>query len=55
MSSRPQKVSFNLHAQGLTAAKSSTLLTTGKANRDSASLNSISLEPFSVYIGKIEK
>jgi alpha-glucosidase len=55
MSSRPQKVSFNLHAQGLTAAKSSTMLTTGKANRDSASLNSISLEPFSVYIGKIEK
>ena len=55
MSSRPQKGSFNLQAQGLTAAKSSTMLTTGKTNRDSALLNSISLEPFSVYIGKIEK
>ena len=55
MSSRPQKVSFNLHAQGLTASKATTMLTTGKANRESASLNSISLEPFSVYLGKIEK
>jgi len=55
MSSRPQKVSFNLQAQGLTASKATTMLTTGKANRESASLKSISLEPFSVYIGKIEK
>jgi glycosidase len=55
MSSRPQKVSFNLQAQGLTASKATTMLTTGRANRGSASLKAISLEPFSVYIGKIEK
>ena len=53
MSSRPQKVSFNLQAQGLSASKATTMLTTGKANRESASLKSIALEPFSVYIGKV--
>jgi hypothetical protein len=31
------------------------MLTTGKANRGSASLKSVSLEPFSVYIGKLKK
>jgi alpha-glucosidase len=55
MSSSPQKVSFDLRAQGLTNSSAKTLLTTGHANRESASLRSISLEPFSVYIGKIEK
>ncbi len=55
MSSSPQKVKFDLKLQGLPASKAKTLLTTGKANRDSASLESISLEPFSVYIGKIEE
>jgi alpha-glucosidase len=55
MSSSPQKASFDLQAQGLSASKATTMLTTGKANRESASLKSVSLEPFSVYIGKIAK
>jgi alpha-glucosidase len=55
MSASPQKVSFDLTAQGLTASKATTVLTTGKANRQAASLRSVSLEPFEVYIGKIEK
>jgi alpha-glucosidase len=55
MSSSPQNVSFDLQPQGLTASNATTLLTTGKANRGSASLRAISLEPFGVYIGKIEK
>ncbi len=55
MSSSSQKVSFDLQTQGLSASKATTMLTTGKANREAASLNSISLEPFSVYIGKVEK
>ena len=55
MSSRPQKVSFDLQTQGLSGSKATTLLTTGKADRESASLKAISLDPFSVYIGKVEK
>jgi hypothetical protein len=55
MSSSPQKLSLDLQAQGLSASKETTLLTTGKANRQSASLKSISLEPFGVFIGKLEK
>src|SRR2546423_3930484 len=55
MSSSPQQVSFNLHPVGITASSAKTLVTAGKANRDSASLKSISLEPFSVFIGEIEK
>jgi len=55
MSSSPQQVSFNLQPVGITASSAKTLVTSGKANRDSASLKSISLEPFSVYIGEIEK
>ena len=55
MSSSPQQVSFDLQPVGITASSAKTLVTTGKANRDSASLKSISLEPFSVYIGEIDK
>jgi alpha-glucosidase len=55
MSASSQKVSFDLTSQGLKASKATTVLTTGKANRQSASLRSVSLEPFEVYIGKIEK
>ncbi|HEV2697577.1 MAG TPA: alpha-glucosidase C-terminal domain-containing protein [Terriglobales bacterium] len=55
MSSSAQKVSVDLQAQGLSASKATTMLTTGRTNRESASLKSISLEPFGVYIGKIEK
>ena len=53
MSSRPQKVSFDLQAQGLTASNATTMLSTGKAKSASVSLGSISLEPFAVYIGKV--
>jgi hypothetical protein len=55
MSSSAQKVSFDLQAQGLSASKATTMLATGKRNRESVALKAISLEPFSVYIGKIEK
>src|SRR5256885_16152958 len=55
MSSSPQQVSFDLQPVGITASSAKTLVTAGKANRDSASLKSISLEPFSVYIGEIDK
>jgi len=55
MSASSQKVSFDLTAQGLTASKATTVLSTGKANRQAASLRSVSLEPFEVYVGKIEK
>ena len=53
MSSSPQKVSFDLQAQGLTASKAATMLSTGKAKGASVSLQSISLDPFAVYIGKV--
>jgi alpha-glucosidase len=55
MSASSQKVSFDLKTQGLTASSAATMLTTKKTNRQSTSLRSISLEPFEVYIGKIEK
>jgi alpha-glucosidase len=55
MSSSSQKVSFDLKAQGLTATKAETMLNTGKVDDKSVSLQSIALEPFSVYIGAIEK
>ncbi len=55
MSSNSQKVSFDLQRQGVSGLKATTMLTTGTANRESAALKSVSLEPFSVYIGKIEK
>ena len=55
MSSSAQNVSFDLRAQGLAASTAATMVMTGKPNRESASLKSVSLEPFGVYIGKIEK
>jgi alpha-glucosidase len=55
MSASPQQVSFDLRPQGLQATMAKTLLTTMKTNRDEAPLRSITLEPFSVYIGKIAK
>jgi alpha-glucosidase len=55
MSSSAQKVSFDLQAQGLSASKATTMLATGERNRESVALKAIPLEPFSVYIGKVEK
>jgi len=53
MSSTAQKVSFDLQAQGLTASKATTMLSTGESNGASVSLQSIALDPFAVYIGKV--
>jgi alpha-glucosidase len=53
MSSSPQKVSFDLQAQGLTASKAATMLTTGNDKGTSVSLQSIALDPFAVYMGKV--
>jgi len=54
MSATPQKVNFDLSGQGISASKATTLLTTMTGNPSSVSLRSISLEPFAVYIGKVE-
>ena len=53
MSANPQKVSFDLTAQGLPAAKVSGLLSTGQDVKVSPS--EISLEPFAVYIAEVSK
>ena len=55
MSASPQQVSFDLRPQGIDGTMAKTLLTTMKTNREEAPLRSINLEPFSVYIGKIQK
>jgi len=54
MSASPQKVSFDLSGAGVTGSRAKTMLTTTKTNREEAALSSISLEPFAVYIGKIQ-
>jgi glycosidase len=53
MSPSPQKVTFDLQAQGLTASKATTMLTTGNEKGTSVSLQSITLDPFAVYMGKV--
>lgn len=53
MSARPQKVTFNLAAQGISATDATTLLTTLSSKPQRITLSAISLEPFSVYIGKL--
>jgi alpha-glucosidase len=55
MSGNSQKVSFDLAAQGFTASKATTMLTTLKASPATVTLSSIALKPFSVYIGKIAR
>ncbi len=55
MSGTEQKVSFDLAAQGFSAANASTLLTTLSSHPQSQALSSVAMEPFSVYIGKIAK
>jgi alpha-glucosidase len=54
MSASPQTAKFDLKSQGVSGVNAKTLLTTMKTNRDSANLGSIVLEPFGVYIGKVE-
>jgi alpha-glucosidase len=55
MSGSPQKISFNLRAQGFSKPTVETLITTLTGNPRQLSLTSISLEPFSVYIGKLRQ
>jgi alpha-glucosidase len=55
MSETPQKASFDLKSQGLSAPKVSTMLTTLKAHPNEVSVSSVRLDPFAIYIGKIVK
>jgi Maltogenic Amylase, C-terminal domain len=53
MSRMQRKVAFDL--KGSSSSTATTLLATSKKQIKTASLSSISLEPFGVYIGKIAK
>lgn len=55
ISSQAQKVSFDLKQQGFSEPTATTLLSTLKARPQKMPLSSITLEPFSVYIGKMSK
>jgi len=55
MSAQPQKVSFNLAAQGFTAPEAKTLLTSMSTVQLHATLSDLSMSPFSVYIGEVKK
>jgi len=54
MSATPQPISFNLAEQGFPATTATTLLTTLTVP-PSGQLNSVNLEPFSVYIAKVTR
>src|SRR5579864_2922397 len=55
MSSSEQKASLDLSSQGFSSPTASTLVTTLKTHPRQMSLSSITLDAFSVYIGKITK
>jgi alpha-glucosidase len=55
MSRSPQKISFNLTAQGFSNPTAETLITTPTTQSRQLAVTSMSLEPFSVYIGKLRK
>jgi hypothetical protein len=55
MSGRRQKISFDLSSQGFSDRTATTLVTTLTTRPQTVSLSSMSLEPFSVYIGRISK
>jgi alpha-glucosidase len=55
MSGTEQKVSFDLGKQGFSGARATTLLTTLSAHPKEMQLSEISLEPFAVYIAKVDK
>jgi len=55
MSAQPQKVVFDLAAQGFTSPQATTLLTTMPNLQGSAALSDMQLAPFSVYIGEVTK
>jgi len=54
MSDAPQTVSFDLSAQGLSAASAQTRLTTQAALKHNASVQQLALEPFAVYIADVK-
>jgi alpha-glucosidase len=55
MSAGQQKIAFDLSSQGFSATSASTLLTTLSSSPARATLSSVTMEPFSVFIGKISK
>lgn len=55
MSAAPQKVDFDLSPQGLSAGSVKTLLTTQASLRDISSVQQLALEPFAVYIAKVNR
>jgi len=55
MSGKKQIASFDLGRQGFSNLSAETLVTTFKAHPQPVSLSSVSLELFSLYIGKIRK
>ena len=50
---QPQKVSFDLSAQGITSRNAKTLMKT-PGSSDPTSLNDVQLPPFGVYIGQVQ-
>jgi alpha-glucosidase len=50
---QPQKVSFDLSAQGITSKNAKTLMKT-PGSGDPASLDAVQLPPFGVYIGQVQ-
>ena len=50
---QPQKVSFDLSAQGITSKNAKTLMKT-PGSSDPASLDNVQLPPFGVYIGQVQ-
>ena len=55
MSGSQQNASFDLGPQGFSAKQATTLLTTFSSHPGQISLSAVQLEPFGVYIGKVEK
>jgi alpha-glucosidase len=55
MSTSPQNVSFNLAPQGLGAGAAQTILTTQASLKNNSSLQQLALEPFAVYIARVNK
>ena len=54
LSPEPQKVSFDLSAQGFGAKQAKTLLTSNQAGA-TQSLAGVSLAPYTVYVGEVSK
>jgi len=55
MSASPQKISFDLSKQGFGSGAAKTLMTTQQSLKNVSSVTRLSLEPFAVYIGELQK